>query len=106
MIEKLEKITQVEETINQRRSTSKSRYPEVLEDYREKANHDIQILEVELQKKRDELLEEAHNQALEINEKSALKTQKEIEALEARFELKKEAVRKQLIQEVFENGNR
>lgn len=105
MINKLERIIEVERQVSEKRNASKIRYQEIQSEFREKSQDDIQKLEDLLMDDRQGLLNEAHEQALhEIYEIDKIKDS-EIAGLKTQFELRKEDVRKRIIQEVFNNGN-
>lgn len=106
MVDKLNRIREVEETVNLRREDSKKRYSEVLEEYRQKAKDDIHQLEETLEQERLEMLKQAHADAGDHAKTLEIETQKIIKVMEEGLVAKHDDVKEKMIQEVFENGNR
>jgi vacuolar-type H+-ATPase subunit H len=106
LIHKLEKITEVEHQVRERRHASKVRYQEILGEFKQKSKEDIQGLEEALLVERDLLLKNAYEEALLQKSDIDKAKDSEIGALKTQFDFRKEEVVKRIIQEVFSNGNR
>lgn len=106
MINKLERVTEVERQVGERRNTSKIRYQEILSEFKQKSNDDIKSLHEDLMGERDLLLKEAHEQAMHDMHDIDIIKDKEIAELKKQYEARKDGVVKRVIQEVFSNGNR
>ncbi len=106
MINKLERVTEVERQVSERRNASKIRYQEILSEFKKKSNDDIKSLHEALMDERDLLLKEAHEQAMHDMHDIDVVKDKEIAELKLQFESRKDDVVKRVIQEVFSNGNR
>ena len=106
MINKLERIIEVERQVSDRRNASKIRYQEILSEFKQKSNDGVKSLHEDLMVERELLLKEAHEQAMHDMHDIDVIKDREIADLKKQYEARKDDVVKRVIQEVFNNGNR
>lgn len=106
MTDKLIEIYNAEQNMHQLRAKADKEREALLVKYREEAQREISRMRKQVDAEKDEHVKNVNQEV--ANAKSLIDAQrnKNLELLRAQFEMRKDGVKKQVRDEVFDNGNR